>query len=206
MKLPVLPGMRPTVSTAHLKYAYPDVGSQLVQRPWRASVATMIRLRHSFSIYLLLTSAAACSSTARAESGQVRYVTDGDTFRLTSGERIRIANIDAPEIHARQAKCPLEIERGEAASAHARTLLEGKTVSFERVGRSYNRTVARVRVDGHDLGEALIAAGAAIPWLRHHPNPTGVLEDMSWNAADWHLRSDCRYTQILRRLHVFGVG
>ncbi len=39
---------------------------------------------------------AACAASlatagARAETGRVRYVTDGDTFRLESGERIRIA-------------------------------------------------------------------------------------------------------------------
>jgi endonuclease YncB( thermonuclease family) len=123
------------------------------------------------SIVLLLMSAIAGAAPAHAESGEVRYVTDGDTFRLTSGERIRIANIDAPEIHAAQAKCRLEIERGELASRQARALLDGKAVTFERVGRSYNRTVARVSVDGRDLGETLIAMCAARPWLRHHLKP-----------------------------------
>lgn len=33
----------------------------------------------------------------RDDSGRVAWVTDGDTFRLESGERIRIAGIDAPE-------------------------------------------------------------------------------------------------------------
>lgn len=131
----------------------------------------MTWLRFPSSICLLLMSGIACSAPAAAETGQVRYVTDGDTFRLESGERIRIANIDAPEIHARQAKCRLEIERGEAASKRTRALLDGKAVTFERVGRSYNRTVARVRVDGRDLGATLIAMGAARPWLRHHPKP-----------------------------------
>jgi endonuclease YncB( thermonuclease family) len=119
---------------------------------------------------LVLSSEALCAQL-QAETGQVRYVTDGDTFRLTSGERIRIANIDAPETHARQARCSSEVARGEAAAARARALLEGKRVTFERVGRSYHRTVARVRVDGRDLGETLIAMGAAKPWLRHHPKP-----------------------------------
>lgn len=120
---------------------------------------------------VLLICGIASAAPAHAETGYVRYVTDGDTFRLTTGERIRIANIDAPEIHARQAKCRLEIERGEAATKRARALLDGKAVTIERVGRSYNRTVARVRVDGRDLGEALIASGAARPWLRHQPKP-----------------------------------
>lgn len=145
--------------------------SYLVLRIPRATVPAMTSLRIPILICLAAMSGTASGASARADTGRVRYVTDGDTFRLTSGERIRIANIDAPEIHARQAKCRLEVERGEAASRRARSLLDGKVVTFERVGRSYNRTVARVRVDGRDLGEALIATGAARPWLRHRPKP-----------------------------------
>lgn len=81
-------------------------------------------------------SGTAWGASTRTDTGRFRYVTDGDTFRLTSGERIRIANIDAPEIHPRQAKCQLEVERGEAASRRVRGLLDGKVVRFERVGRS----------------------------------------------------------------------
>lgn len=148
-----------------------EIRSHLVLQTSRATIRQMIRLRTPSTIGLLLMTGVACSASLRAETGQVRYVTDGDTFRLTSGERIRIANIDAPEIHARQAKCRLEIERGEAASEHARDLLDGKVVTFERVGRSYNRSVARVSVGGRDVGETLVAIGAARPWLRHHPKP-----------------------------------
>lgn len=148
-----------------------EIRSHLVPRTSRTTIAQMTWLRSPSAICLLLMTSVACSASLRAETGQVRYVTDGDTFRLTSGERIRIANIDAPEIHARQAKCRLEIERGEAASEHARVLLDGKVVTFERVGRSYNRSVARVSVGGRDVGETLIAIGAARPWLRHHPKP-----------------------------------
>lgn len=131
----------------------------------------MTWLRLTASIAVLLAASAAAGTPARSAHGTVRYVTDGDTFRLKSGERIRIANIDAPETQSRQAKCRVEIERGEAASRQARLLLEGRAVTFERVGRSYNRTVARVRLDGRDVGATLIAMGAARPWLRHQPKP-----------------------------------
>jgi endonuclease YncB( thermonuclease family) len=72
---------------------------------------------------------------------------------------------------AAAAGTPARSERGEAASRRARTLLDGRVVTFERVGRSYNRTVARVRLNGRDLGETLVAMGAARPWLRHQPKP-----------------------------------
>ena len=105
------------------------------------------------------------------DQGEVRYVTDGDTFRLTSGERIRIAGIDAPETHADQSKCRAEIVQGKAAATRLRTMIEGRTVRLVRVGRSYNRTVARVTVDGRDLAGQLVSRGAARWWPRGKPKP-----------------------------------
>jgi endonuclease YncB( thermonuclease family) len=48
---------------------------------------------------------APAGAVGRDDSGRVAWVTDGDTFRLESGERIRIAGIDAPETQRDQAKC-----------------------------------------------------------------------------------------------------
>lgn len=110
-------------------------------------------------------------AAAPGEQARVRYVTDGDTFRLTSGERIRIAGIDAPETHADQAKCSAEMRLGQAAAAQARRLIDGRTVVIDRVGRSYNRTVARVTLDGRDLAGLLVAGGGARWWPRGAPKP-----------------------------------
>lgn len=106
-----------------------------------------------------------------AVRGTIAWVTDGDTFRLASGERIRIARIDAPETQVGQAKCSREIERGKAATARARGLLQGRAVDFVRVGRSYNRTVARVSLEGRDLGDLLIAQGIARTWPPYSAKP-----------------------------------
>lgn len=43
------------------------------------------------------------------ERGRITYVFDGDTFRLDSGTRIRIAAIDSAETRYPQAKCAREI-------------------------------------------------------------------------------------------------
>jgi hypothetical protein len=106
-----------------------------------------------FFLSLAMMASALMASSANAATGRIRYVTNGDTFRLESSERIRIANIDAPEIHANQAKCSSEIVQEEAAAARARALLDHRRVTFVRVGQSYNRTVARVTFDGRDLGK-----------------------------------------------------
>lgn len=105
------------------------------------------------------------------QSGVVAWVTDGDTFRLESGERIRIAGIDAPETRPGHAKCRTELVRGRQATQAMIALLKGRTVEIERVGRSYNRTVARVRLGGRDLGEMLVEKEIARWWPRGRPKP-----------------------------------
>ena len=109
---------------------------------------------------------------ARAETARVWYVHDGDTFRLTTGERIRLAGIDTPEIQRGQARCAAEIERGRQATRQVRAMIDGQAVGIERVGRSYNRSVARVRLaDGRDLSAELVRLGFARLWPRHAPKP-----------------------------------
>jgi micrococcal nuclease len=104
-------------------------------------------------------------------SGRVAWVTDGDTFRLESGERIRIAGIDAPETHRDQARCAGETVLGLRARDRATSLLAGRDVTFHRVGRSYNRTVATVILDGRDLGTELVRLKIAAWWPQGGPKP-----------------------------------
>ena len=119
---------------------------------------------------------------ARAAAPSAAYrVIDGDTFEnSTTSERIRLANIDTPETHER-AQCVAERQAGERATQAARRLLaETHSVNINRVGRTdrYGRTIAYVRLDGRDMGEALIAMGLARPWRgRREPwcGPRGAL-------------------------------
>ena len=92
---------------------------------------------------------------------RILYVHDDDTFRLESGERIRIARIDAPETDPRQAKCSGEVALGNAAGERARALIDRRDVTLVRVARSYKRTVARVTFDGRDLVTQLVEMGVA---------------------------------------------
>jgi len=105
------------------------------------------------------------------ESGRIVWVTDGDTFRLESGERIRIAGIDAAETQPGNAKCRAEIVLGKAATQRAIALLKNRVVTFERAGRSYDRTVARVRLSGRDVAAMLVETGIAQWWPRGSPKP-----------------------------------
>lgn len=124
--------------------------------------------------YAALAAAAAmlaAAAPADPQRGRVAWVADGDTFRLASGERIRIAGIDAPETQPGNAKCRAELASGKAATRRAVALLKGREVRFERVGRSYNRTVARVWLGGRDVAEMLVDHEIARRWPRGRPKP-----------------------------------
>lgn len=60
---------------------------------------------------------------------------------------------------------------GLRAKDRATALLAEREVTFRRVGRSYNRTVATVVFDGHDLGTELVQIGVAAWWPRGRPKP-----------------------------------
>lgn len=96
-------------------------------------------------------------------------VIDGDTFEL-SGETIRIANIDTPEMPPR-ARCWAEARLARAAAEELdRLRAESSNLGrfrLDREGRDrYGRTLAKVTFDGQtDAGEALIASGYAVPWV-----------------------------------------
>ena len=139
------------------------------------SAAAIVEAMHRAISILVLAAVTFMMSPAGAAnhdgSGRVAWVTDGDTFRLDSGERIRIAGIDAPETHRGQAKCAGEMVLGLRARDRARALLAGRGVTFRRLGRSYNRTVATVSLDGRDVGAELVRLKIAAWWPRGRPKP-----------------------------------
>ena len=103
-------------------------------------------------------------------------VVDGDTIRvsgsytLLSGEalghdRVRLLEIDAPEIFS--PRCRAELERGQAAAARVRGLVQS-AVDAEIVlsgQRDRNRRpLGRLLLDGTDVALTLMREGLAIPW------------------------------------------
>jgi len=98
-------------------------------------------------------------------------VVDGDTIR-DGREIYRVENLDAPEVGS-HARCPAERAKGEAASEAARVMIRGgDRIEAIETGRRdrYGRNLARIEIDGRDLGEALIAAGLARPWRGRSSN------------------------------------
>ena len=78
---------------------------------------------------------------------------DGDTCTTTTGERIRLACIDTPELRGKRA----EPGPAKAARDHLRGLVVGKEVGIRRITKDrYGRTVAELFVDGVNVGEYLV--------------------------------------------------
>lgn len=103
---------------------------------------------------------------------------DGDSIRC-QGERIRLANIDAPELPGSSRCSPASVERlkasrnpawcdyalGARSAAALRAFLSRGPVMVQRVGVDpYGRTLARVTVNGQDAGRYLIRLGLARRW------------------------------------------
>lgn len=131
-------------------------------------------MRHAIS---LITAAlfllSVLPATAQVEPGQtftarVVEVTDGDTYdvrRSAGGEvTIRLHGVDAPETSQ---------PYGSAATRAARRYVSGENVrvEVEEIGR-YGRAVARINVQGGDLGAMLIRDGYGWYYEQYAPGAT----------------------------------
>ena len=86
-------------------------------------------------------------------------VVDGDTIKV-AGTKITIAGIDTPQIQ--DAVCGDERTKGIAAAVRLAALLNGGKVTIGRAFHDdYGREVRKVKVDGDDVGNAMIGAGVA---------------------------------------------
>lgn len=112
---------------------------------------------------------AALSALALCLNPQVH---DGDSIRC-GAERVRIVNIDAPEL-AGSPKCQgrrgaaawCDFAAGEKARIALADLVRRGPVKIQRQGLDqYGRTLARVTVNGIDAGEWLIRRGLARRWI-----------------------------------------
>jgi len=92
------------------------------------------------------------------------HAVDGDTINR-GGERIRLANVDAPEMPGR-ARCAEEATLAVSAQLKlADALKTGSVILLHRqtiIPRDvYGRTLARITVDGVDVADTLRKAGVA---------------------------------------------
>jgi endonuclease YncB( thermonuclease family) len=103
------------------------------------------------------------SSDGVAVTGPVRVI-DGDTFEY-GGDRIRIADIDTPEVRGR---CAYESELAARATSRMRDLLSEGPFELHPIGGrdedQYGRKLRIVTRGGQSLGDTLVAEGLARTW------------------------------------------
>ena len=99
--------------------------------------------------------------------GRVERVSDGDTLHV-AGTKVRIWGIDAPE--KRQACTDgsgAVYACGVIASLHLNSIAIGRIAECRVVDTDkYGRTVASCRVEGHDLGSAMVRSGLATDYVQ----------------------------------------
>lgn len=92
---------------------------------------------------------------------------DGDTAWI-AGEKIRVADIDAPETHP--PRCASEAELGARATRRLAELMSAGPFDMALSDRDTDRYGRKLRVlvrDGRSLGGQLVAEGLARPWEGH---------------------------------------
>ena len=94
---------------------------------------------------------------------------DGDTCTTTTGERVRLACIDTPELLGKGA----ESVPARAARDYLRELVVGKEVSIRRITEDrYGRTVAELSLGTTNVQQEMVATGhAQIFWRYAHQCP-----------------------------------
>lgn len=88
---------------------------------------------------------------------------DGDTLTCREGQKVRLAAVDAPEIrgcHGRRGRICVPGD-GQASKRALAGMIAGKTLRCEKVGMSYQRTVAWCAADGRDLSCQMMRQGFA---------------------------------------------
>ena len=89
---------------------------------------------------------------------------DGDTCTTTTGERVRLACIDTPELRGKSAE-PMPAR---AARDHLRGLVVGKKVRIRRITEDrYGRTVAELFLETTNVQQEMVVIGHAEIYWRY---------------------------------------
>ena len=110
-------------------------------------------------LFLVLAGPALAQSTITIQSCY-----DGDTCTSTSGEKIRLACIDTPELKGNRAD-PIPAK---AARDYLNDLVAGEKVSIRRITKDrYGRTVAEISKDDVNIQQRLVEKGFARIYKRY---------------------------------------
>jgi endonuclease YncB( thermonuclease family) len=123
---------------------------------------SLVRVSLNFSLVLVIFIATSINLVGFANSG-ISYVYDGDTLTLRSGEKVRLVQIDTPELSP--AEC-----YGIQARDLLRKMVGTSTIQLRKEPASPNKDSNRrllryVIVGSKNLNLELVKQGAAAPWF-----------------------------------------
>lgn len=131
----------------------------------RATRCLAVRRAVLLAVAAVLLAGCTAAATAEGDTAAVERVGDGDSFELQGGERVRLLQVDAPELgegecYAEQATELLRalLRPGEAVELEADPALD----DTDRYGRLLRYVIA----DGVNLNVELVRQGAAAPYFR----------------------------------------
>ena len=103
-----------------------------------------------------------------AELVRVRSCYDGDTCTLNTGEKVRLACFDTPELRGRSTGPMVSLDAGIAARDHLRQMVVGREASIHRhTTDRYGRTVATLFIDGLPVGAEMVRSGHGVVMPRY---------------------------------------
>ena len=125
----------------------------------------LISLLKRLSIIPIFLILIGCSSTSWGkDSVVVKNCYDGDTCTTITGEKIRLACIDTPELRGKRA----DPSPAKAAKDYLNGLIAGKEVLINRITKDrFQRTVAELSIDGMNIQEHLVEQRLAIVYEKH---------------------------------------
>ena len=94
-----------------------------------------------------------CSQSSALPLINIESCYDGDTCTSSTGEKIRLACFDTPELRGRKAN-PVPAKK---ARDYLRSLVVGESVEIHRYDTDrYGRTVADLFINGEPIGEEMV--------------------------------------------------
>ena len=108
------------------------------------------------ALLISLVLVSSCTNPSTLSSVNIESCYDGDTCSTNTGEKIRLACFDTPELRGRNANPTLAVK----ARDHLRHLVVNQSVEIIRYDTDrYGRTVADLFVNGEPVGKEMVSSG-----------------------------------------------
>jgi micrococcal nuclease len=123
-------------------------------------------IRAVFAVLALVSLAVVAPASPQPTTFRIDHVTDGDTVVLQNGQRVRLVQIDTPEVffgvecYGREASATTK--RMLPEGTRVRLLVEPATDRVDDFGRLLRYVV---RLDGVNVNLRIVAVGAGAPWF-----------------------------------------